>query len=50
VLGQVKKLKEIKNGASHKGSNFCLGELNESGYRVIAMQAGVIEAFISNLE
>ncbi len=49
MLGQVKKLKEIKNGAGHKGSGCCLGELNESEYRVIAMQAGVIEAFISNL-
>lgn len=44
----MRKLKEIKQGASHKGSEFSLSELNESEYRIIAMQAGVIEAFIGS--
>jgi hypothetical protein len=47
-LGEVRKLKEIKHGASQKGFEFSLSELNECEYRIIAMQAGVIEAFIGS--
>jgi hypothetical protein len=38
----------MRQGTSDKGLDLGCSELNECEYRIIAMQAGVIEAFIGS--